>query len=91
MIENNPLNMENIKEKQDQDADLQQSATRHPERYSHKNINSITNVLCYNRPNDNLSDWKITLPKGLIEPTVQWYHQVTGHPGSKRLYEHIHQ
>ena len=27
MIENNPLNMENIKEKQDQDADLQQSAT----------------------------------------------------------------
>jgi hypothetical protein len=27
MIDNNPLNMENIKEKQDQDADLQQSAT----------------------------------------------------------------
>ena len=27
MIENNPLNMENIKEKQGQDADLQQSAT----------------------------------------------------------------
>ncbi len=31
MVENNPLNMENIKEKQDQDADLQQSATQHPE------------------------------------------------------------
>jgi hypothetical protein len=27
MVKNNPLNMENIKEKQDQDADLQQSAT----------------------------------------------------------------
>jgi len=27
MIENNPLNIENIKEKQDQDAGLQQSAT----------------------------------------------------------------
>jgi hypothetical protein len=27
MIETNPLNMENIKEKQGQDADLQQSAT----------------------------------------------------------------
>ena len=47
MIENNPLNMENIKEKQDQDADLQQSATRHPEWYSRKDINSIANVLCY--------------------------------------------
>jgi hypothetical protein len=34
---------------------------------------------------------KITLPNELIEPTVQWYHQVTGHPGSKRLYEHIRQ
>jgi len=27
----------------------------------------------------------------LIEPTVQWYHQVTGHPGRKRLYEHVRQ
>jgi hypothetical protein len=91
MVENNPLNIENIKEKQDQDADLQQSATQHPEWYSCKNINSIPNVLCYTRPNDNLSNWKITLPNELIEPTVQWYHQVTGHPGSKRLYEHIRQ
>ncbi len=70
--------MENIKEKQDQDADLRQSATRHPEWYSH------ANVLCYTRPNDNPSNWKITLPNELIEPMVQWYHQVTGHPGSKK-------
>jgi hypothetical protein len=27
----------------------------------------------------------------LIKPTVKWYHQVTGHPGSKRLYEQIRQ
>ena len=91
MIENNPLNMENIKEKQDQDADLQQSATRHPEWYSRKDINSIADILCYTRPNDDPSNWKITLPNELIEPTVQWYHQVTGHPGSKRLYEHLRQ
>jgi hypothetical protein len=31
------------------------------------------------------------LPKDLIIPTIRWYHQVTGHPGSKRLYQHIHQ
>jgi hypothetical protein len=24
-------------------------------------------------------------------PSFRWYHQVTGHPGSKRLYHHIHQ
>ena len=88
MIEDN---IENIKEKQDQDAGLQQSATRHPERYSHKDINTITNVLCYTKPNDDPSNWKITLPDDLIEPTIQWYHQVTGHPGSRRLYEHIRQ
>jgi hypothetical protein len=44
MIGNNPLNIENIKEKQDQDADLQRSASRHPEWYSRKDINSVANV-----------------------------------------------
>jgi hypothetical protein len=29
---------------------------------------------------------KIALPEDLIKPTIQWYYQVTGHPGSKRLY-----
>ena len=49
-------NMESIKEKQDRDADLQQSATRHPEWYSRKDINSVANVLCYTRPNDDPSN-----------------------------------
>ncbi len=26
-----------------------------------------------------------------MELTIRWYHQVTGYPGSKRLYQHIHQ
>jgi hypothetical protein len=91
MIENNPLDMENIKEKQYQDADLQQSAIQHPEWYSRKNINTVANVLCYTKPNDNPSNCKINISNKLIEPTVQWYHQVTGHPGRKRLYEHVRQ
>jgi len=91
MIDDNPLNIEIIKEKQDQDADLQRSATRHPEWFSRKDINSVVNVLCYTIPNDDPSNWKIALPNELIEPTIQWYHQVTGHPGSRRLYEHIRQ
>ncbi len=47
--------------------------------------------MCYTKPGDNPFNWKIALPKELIKPTVKWYHQVTGYPGSKRLYEQIHQ
>ncbi len=34
MAEDNPLDGENIKEEQDEDNDLQQTATKHPEWYS---------------------------------------------------------
>jgi hypothetical protein len=46
MVEDNPLDIENIKEKQDEDNDLQQSAIRHPECYSRKTYNDIPDVLC---------------------------------------------
>jgi hypothetical protein len=85
MEEDNPLDIEIIKEKQDEDNDLQQTATKHPDGYSCKTFDQVTDVLCYIKPGDNLSNWKIALPKELIKPTVKWYHQVTGHPGSKRL------
>ncbi len=91
MVEDNQLDLENIKEKQNEDNDLQQSLTKHPTWYSHKNIYDVDNILCYTKPGDNVANWKIVLPKDLIVPTVRWYHQVTGHPGSKRFYQHIHQ
>jgi hypothetical protein len=91
MVEDNPLDLENIKEKQDEDNDLSQSLLRHPTWYSCKNINDFNNILCYTKPGDNVAKWKIALPRDLIRPTTMWYHQVTGHPGSKRLYQHIHQ
>ena len=50
MEEDNPLNIENIKEKQDQDDVLQQSAIRHLECYSRKNFPSVADVLCYIKP-----------------------------------------
>jgi hypothetical protein len=91
MVENNPLDLENIKEKQDEDNDLQQSLTKHPDWYSCNNINDINNILCYTKPGDNAANWKIILPKEFILPTIRWYLQVTGHLGSKRLYQHIPQ
>jgi hypothetical protein len=83
MVEDNPLDLENIKEKQDEDNDLQQSLTKHPDWYSRKNINDVNDILCYTKTGDNAANWKIVLPKDLILPTIRWYHQVTGHPGSK--------
>jgi hypothetical protein len=91
MVEDNPLDLENIKEKQDEDNDLSQSLLRHPTWYSRKNINDVNDILCYTKPGDNVANWKIALPRDLIRSTIMWYHQVTGHHGSKRLYQHIHQ
>jgi hypothetical protein len=91
MVEDNPLDLENVKEKQDEDNDLQQSLTKHPTWYSRKKIIDVNDILCYTKPGDNAANWKIVLPKDLIVPTIRWYHQVTGHPGSKRLYQHMHQ
>ncbi len=90
MVEDNPLDLENFKEKQDEDNYLQQSLTKHPTWYSHKNINNVNNIPSYIKPGDNVANWKIVLPKDSMVPTIRWYHQVTGHPGSKRLYQHIH-
>jgi hypothetical protein len=47
--------------------------------------------LCYTKSVDNPSNWKIALPKELVKFTAKCYHQVTGHPGSKRFYEQIRQ
>jgi hypothetical protein len=53
MLEDNPLVIENIKEKQDLDNELQQSATKHPDWYSRKNFHTVMNVLCYTNPGDD--------------------------------------
>jgi hypothetical protein len=87
MVEDNPLDLENIKEKQDEDNDLQQSLTKHP-RYSCKNINDVNDILCYTKPGDNATNWKIVLPKDLIVPTIRWYHQVTASREQKALSAH---
>jgi hypothetical protein len=41
MEEDNPLDLENIKEKQDHDEKLMQSAVKYPEWYSCKSINDV--------------------------------------------------
>jgi hypothetical protein len=91
MVEDNPFNLENIKERQDEDDRLIQSTVKHPTWYSRRTINDVEDILCYTKPGDNAANWRIALPEDLILPTIKWYHQVTGHPGSRRLYEQLKQ
>jgi hypothetical protein len=86
MVEDNALDLENIKERQDHDEKLMQSVVKYPEWYSRKSINDVKDILRYTNPGDNPANWKIALHEDLIKPTFKWYNQVTAHPGSKRLY-----
>ena len=70
MVEDNPLDIENIKEKQDEDNELQQSAARHPEWHCCKTFSNVDNVLCYTKPGDDPSNLKIALHNELIRPTI---------------------
>jgi len=85
----NPLDMETIKEQQDADNELQRQATKYADRYVRKSVSSVDDVLCYVKPGDPPANWKIALPKSMLQPTIRWFHQITGHPGSKCLHMKI--
>jgi hypothetical protein len=52
MIDNNPLDMENIKEQQDADDGLLQHATKCADPYMHKRISTVDDILCKVKPGD---------------------------------------
>ncbi len=52
-------------------------------------IGTVDDILCYIKPGDPPNNWKKALTKNLLQPTTQWFHQVTGHPGSNRLFMQI--
>jgi hypothetical protein len=74
MVEDNPLDLENIKERQVHDEKLMQSTVKYPECYSCKTVNNVDNILCYTKPGDNPASWKTALPEDLIKPTIKRYH-----------------
>jgi hypothetical protein len=48
--DNNPLNLENIKEKKYRNEKLMQSVVKYPEWYSYKSINDVKDILCDTKP-----------------------------------------
>ena len=49
-IENNPLNMEVIKNKQSQDSDLERWKNKYPNEYFYINIGDVKDILCHCKP-----------------------------------------
>jgi hypothetical protein len=74
----NPLDMEMIKQ-QDADNNLQRQATKYADQYVRKSVTAVDDVLCYVKPGDPPANWKIALPKSMLQPTIRWFHQITGH------------
>ncbi len=72
MVEDIPLDIENIKEKQDEDKNLQQSLTKHPTWHSLKSIDDVNDILCYTKPGDNAANWK----KGIAKRLNSTHYQV---------------
>ncbi len=89
MIDNNQLDMEIIKKLWDADDALLQHAPKCVDQYMHKRIGMVYAILCYVKQGDSPNNWKIALPENLLQPTIKWFHQVTGHPGRKRLFMQI--
>jgi hypothetical protein len=56
-----------------------------------KTISNVDDILCFIKPGDIPANWKIALTEDLIKSTIKRYHQVTGHPGSKRIYGQLQQ
>ena len=58
-----------------------------PERYFTKERGKVNDLICWVKEHDDpLQKWKIALPTSMVNPTMKWFHMVTGHPGQKRLF-----
>ena len=67
MVNNNPLDMKNMKEWQNADKILQDQATKYEECYVRKQIGIVDDILCYIKPGDSQA------PKDLLMPTIKWF------------------
>ena len=82
-LEQNPLNYKYIQEQQEAYNALLELQQRYPNNYINKCMdNNIDNIICFAKDQNNpITQWKIELPKQMVKPTVEWFHQGTGHPG----------
>jgi hypothetical protein len=80
-----PLDIQTIHEKQKEDTELLARKQKYSDNYFEKRIGEFE-VICYSKNiTERKTKWRIALPKQMLKPTIEWFHIVTGHPGSKKL------
>ena len=64
---------------------------KYPNNYIHKRLDDdVEDILCNVRDhNDPNTEWRIALPKSILEETVKWFHIVMIHPSGKQLRESL--
>jgi hypothetical protein len=64
---------------------------RYPDKYVNLQLdNNVDDIICYKK-DPTQPNWKIALPESMVVDTINWFHQVMGHPGEKRLGEMLNQ
>ena len=84
----NPINIQNIRNHQQQDQNLLTIRQGNPIWYPIKNISGI-DVITYREEGVEPNQWRIVFPPILVNDVVKWYHHSFGHPGTTRLYDTI--
>ena len=84
----NPINMQDIHNHQQQDAELLQQHNNNPILYPMKVINGVNILTMCNDPAQPTL-WKIYLPVTMVANVIHWYHVTLGHVGIQKLYDTI--
>ena len=89
----NPLSYDCIREQQQANEKLLALQVKYPDRFVYKKLdNDVEDIICYVKPGESPdAQWKVALPEQMLTETVRWFHQVMGHPGSKRLTQTLQQ
>eukprot|EP00804_Cyclotella_cryptica_P015823 CCRYP_006328-RE/>CCRYP_006328-RE protein AED:0.09 eAED:0.09 QI:0/-1/0/1/-1/1/1/0/883 len=87
----NPLNYAHIHEQQQQDDKLLALQVKYPDNYVYMDLDDDVNDIIFYKKDPTKADWKIAVPESMIPDTVQWFHQVMGHPDDRRLRDTLSQ
>jgi hypothetical protein len=85
------LNYAHICELQQQGKQLLALQVAYPDNYVNLQLDdNVDHITCYEK-DPTQPNWKIVLPKSMVFDTVNWFHQVMGHLGEKKLQKTLNQ
>ena len=87
----NPLDLQWLKQHQDDDPVFQQVIQALPDSYFVKSFGDHDLVCHVNSDSDPETQWKICLTEKTLIPTIYWFLEVLNHPGRERLFQAISQ